>query len=129
MGGFFGAIRDAMPDYWGRCVVEHHSGRARLEDFDYLIEAPDDHAGVLGFGSDIEPLVPQCRFNRTLDLERIQSAADALIKDIPGPIGSVAAQVEALSLLGTSMGGARPKSVVEDNGGLWIAKFGRPDDR
>lgn len=32
-------------------------------------------------------------------------------------------------LIGTSMGGARPKAVVEDNDGLWIAKFNRPDDR
>jgi serine/threonine-protein kinase HipA len=32
-------------------------------------------------------------------------------------------------LLGTSMGGARPKAVVEDNEGLWVAKFNRPDDR
>src|SRR3990167_5869616 len=23
MNGFFGAIRDAMPDYWGRKVIEH----------------------------------------------------------------------------------------------------------
>lgn len=27
------------------------------------------------------------------------------------------------------MGGARPKAVVEDNEGLWIAKFNRVDDR
>jgi serine/threonine-protein kinase HipA len=26
------------------------------------------------------------------------------------------------------MGGARPKAVVEDDDGLWIAKFNRPDD-
>jgi serine/threonine-protein kinase HipA len=32
-------------------------------------------------------------------------------------------------LLGTSMGGARPKAVVEDDEGLWIAKFNRADDR
>ncbi len=31
-------------------------------------------------------------------------------------------------LLGTSMGGARPKAVIEDNEGLWLAKFNRPDD-
>lgn len=31
-------------------------------------------------------------------------------------------------LIGTSMGGARPKAVVEDKAGLWIAKFNRPDD-
>lgn len=30
--------------------------------------------------------------------------------------------------IGTSMGGARPKAVVEDDDGLWIAKFNRPDD-
>jgi serine/threonine-protein kinase HipA len=27
------------------------------------------------------------------------------------------------------MGGARPKTVVEDQDGLWLAKFNRPDDR
>jgi serine/threonine-protein kinase HipA len=32
-------------------------------------------------------------------------------------------------LLGTSMGGARPKAVVQDREGLWIAKFKRDDDR
>ena len=32
-------------------------------------------------------------------------------------------------LLGTSMGGARPKAVVQVGDGLWIAKFNRDDDR
>jgi len=32
-------------------------------------------------------------------------------------------------LLGTSMGGARPKAVVEDKTGLWLAKFHKPGDR
>jgi serine/threonine-protein kinase HipA len=27
------------------------------------------------------------------------------------------------------MGGARPKAVVENGDGLWVAKFNRPDDR
>src|SRR5258707_12134891 len=40
-----------------------------------------------------------------------------------------AAQVQDLMLIGTSMGGARPKAVVEDGEGLWIAKFNKPDDR
>ena len=43
--------------------------------------------------------------------------------------GPDAAQVEELLLLGTSMGGARPKAVIEDGDALWIAKFSRPDDR
>lgn len=32
-------------------------------------------------------------------------------------------------MLLTSMGGARPKAVVEDNEGLWAANFNRPDNR
>jgi len=31
-------------------------------------------------------------------------------------------------VLGTAMGGARPKAVVEDHDALWVAKFNRPDD-
>ena len=65
MSGFFGAIRDSMPDYWGRLLIERRSGRARLDEFDYLMEGPDDRAGVLGFGSGIEPPAPRRRFNAT----------------------------------------------------------------
>ena len=32
-------------------------------------------------------------------------------------------------LQGTSMGGARPKAVVEDDGALWVAKFNCADDK
>lgn len=128
MGGFFGAIRDALPDSWGRKVIERHA-RARLSEFDYLLRGPDDRAGALGFGRNTEPPFPENRFNRTLDLERLQSAADALLNDEPVLAGSAAEQAADLLMLGgTSMGGARPKAVVEDDGAMWIAKFGRTDD-
>ena len=128
MGGFFGAIRDAMPDSWGRKVIARHT-RGPVSEFDCLLRAPDDRAGALGFGRNTEPPFPQNRFNRTLDLERLQQAADALINDDPALAGSAAEQAEDLLLLGgTSMGGARPKAVVDDDGALWIAKFARTDD-
>jgi serine/threonine-protein kinase HipA len=129
MGGFFGAIRDSMPDYWGRLVIEKHSGHARLEEFDYLMEGTDDRAGALGFGLNVEPPAPKRQFNRTLDLDRLQTAADAVIGGEPAPGGTDAAQVQELLLEGTSMGGARPKAVVQDDHELWVAKFGRHDDR
>jgi serine/threonine-protein kinase HipA len=128
MGGFFGAIRDGMPDSWGRMVLERHT-RGPVSEFDCLLRAPDDRAGALGFGRSTEPPLPENRFNRALDLERLQQAADALIDDDPDLAGSAAEQAEDLLLLGgTSMGGARPKAVVEDDGALWIAKFARTDD-
>jgi serine/threonine-protein kinase HipA len=76
-----------------------------------------------------EPPAPRRDFNRTVDLEHLQELADSVIsQDEEQPAGSEAQQVEDLLLLGTSMGGARPKVVVEDAGGLWLAKFNRSDD-
>ena len=129
MQGFFGAIRDSMPDFWGRRVIERTAGFAELTEFDYLLRGPDDRAGALGFGLHVEPPVPRRRFNRTLDLARLQRAADAIITDDPDFAGSAGDQLEELLLLGTSMGGARPKAVVRDDHDLCIAKFGRQDDR
>ena len=129
MGGIFGAIRDSMPDSWGRRVIERNSNITLLDELDYLLKGPDDRAGALGFGLNVEPPAPRRQFNRTLDLERLQAAADALMQDNPELAGSAAAQVEELLLVGSGMGGARPKVVVEETDDLWIAKFSRPDDR
>ena len=129
MEGFFGAIRDAMPDSWGRRVIERHVGAVRLEEFDYLLRGPDDRAGALGFGLTVEPPASTPGFADTLELARLQSAADRVMSGDPERAGSAGARVEALLWPGTSLGGARPKAVVQDPRGLWIAKFGRQTDR
>lgn len=128
MNGLFGALRDAGPDHWGRRIIEKHAGNARLGELDYLLESPDDRAGALGFGLNQVPPAPRRKFNQTLDLEKLQKLAGTLVDDTL-PDAPEAAQVQDLMLLGTSMGGARPKAVVQDDEGLWIAKFNRPDDR
>jgi len=127
--GIFGALRDAGPDYWGRRVIERHADKPELSELDYLLCAPDDRAGALGFGLGKAPPAPRRRFNQTLDLDRLQAIADAIVKDEALPAGSATDQVEDLMLIGTSMGGARPKAVVDDEDGLWLAKFNRPEDR
>jgi serine/threonine-protein kinase HipA len=126
--GIFGALRDAGPDYWGRRVIEKHAAKTQLGELDYLLESPDDRAGALGFGLNQVPPAPLRKFNKTIDLEKLQELAEALVKD-EIPADPEAQQVQDLLLLGTSMGGARPKAVVQDDAGLWIAKFNRPDDR
>lgn len=127
--GVFGALRDASPDHWGRRIIERYAGKMQLGEIDYMLESPDDRAGALGFGLNREPPAPRRDFNRTLALERLQRLADAVIADEDLPEDRDVQQAEALLLQGTSMGGARPKSVVEDDAGLWIAKFNRPDDK
>ncbi len=127
--GVFGALRDAGPDHWGRRVIEKHSGKAKLDEIDYLLRAPDDRAGALGFGVGLKPPAPERKFNKTLDLEKLTMLAEAIIADEETPDSPEARQVKDLMLIGTSMGGARPKTVVEDAEGLWVAKFNRPDDQ
>jgi serine/threonine-protein kinase HipA len=128
LNGVFGALRDAGPDHWGRRVIEKHAGRVNLGELDYLLESADDRAGALAFGLNTVPPAPLRKFNQTLDLEKLQALAEALIRDeIPNDPASP--QVQDLLLLGTSMGGARPKAVVQDGDALWIAKFNQDDDR
>jgi len=126
--GLFGALRDSSPDHWGRRVIEKHAGVAALDELDYLLQSPDDRAGALGFGLNVEPPAPKRQFNRTIELEHLQELADALTRDEIDPDNRDQVQAQDLLLLGTSMGGARPKAVVEDEGALWIAKFNRRDD-
>ena len=133
MGGVFGALRDASPDHWGRRVIQRHLGKAQPGEMDYLLHSPDDRAGALGFGLHQTPPAPRRSFNQTLHLAAVQRIADAFVADehLPATGGADEAdhdQVERLMLIGTSMGGARPKAVVEDDDGLWLAKFNRPDD-
>jgi serine/threonine-protein kinase HipA len=129
LGGVFGALRDAGPDYWGRRLIEKHSGKTVLGEIDYLLESPDDRAGALGFGLGQEPPAPRRTFNRTLDLAKLQKIADEIVRSDSNEKDTDAIQIQELMLIGTSMGGARPKTVVEDDQGLWIAKFNRHDDR
>lgn len=130
LNGFFGAIRDAMPDYWGRRVIEHNTNKMALSEFDYLLLGPDDRAGALSFGLNKVPPAPYRHFNKTLDLAYIQSLANSIIEDEPQILKHTTdeKQVRELLLQGTSMGGARPKTVVEHNNALWLAKFSSPND-
>ncbi len=129
MKGVFGALRDASPDSWGRRIIERHAGKSPLSELDYLLESPDDRAGALSFGLGQQPPAPKRKFNQTIALDKLQARADAIVNDEELPVDQQVTQAEELLLEGTSMGGARPKAVVENDEGLWIAKFNRADDK
>ncbi len=78
---------------------------------------------------DPTPPAPLRKYNRTIDLEKLQAVSDAIIADDEVPRDDPDAQQAHELLAGTSMGGARPKVVVEAHDGLWLAKFNRVDDR
>ena len=129
LNGLFSSLRDAGPDYWGRQIIERHSGKAGLSEVDYLLESPDDRAGALGFGLNQKPPAPLRKYNKTVALDKLQKIAERMVQEQLDASDNENIQVQELLLIGTSMGGARPKASVEDETGLWVAKFGRSDDR
>jgi serine/threonine-protein kinase HipA len=133
--GFFGALRDAMPDYWGRRVLERRTGHEPLDELDYLLLGPDDRAGALAFGPTPQPPADfRGHASSFVGLPKLQAAAEALLATEADETSDALADdplrvdTETLLLLATSMGGARPKVVVEHEGALYLAKLNRPDD-
>ncbi len=121
-----GVFHDAAPDAWGRMLLERLHG-AGLSEFDMLTLTHDttrqgalrfcDHKGYVVTG-DTAP-VP-----RLIDLEELRVIASSI--ESRGEVSN-----EALRLMadvGGSIGGARPKANVLDDGHLWIAKFSSVDD-
>jgi len=127
LNGVFGALRDASPDAWGRRVIERIVGRQDLDEIDFLLESPQDRAGALSFGRGPVPPAPVREFNRVVQLEELRRAAALIEEDRPGQ--PVPPRILDLLDPGSSLGGARPKNVVEDDDGLWIAKFPQRGDR
>ena len=130
LNGIFGALRDSGPDAWGRRVIEHAMGRLDLGEVDYLLNSPHDRAGALSFGLNEVPPPPNRSFNKTIQLETLLKAATELESlEFGAPLSAELRQLQQLVDTGTSMGGARPKNVVEDDSGLWLAKFPSKSDR
>lgn len=122
----FGGIRDAAPDAWGRRVIERrlNAAGAELSEAAYLLETRDDRTGALDFRKRRTDGPRKHPFNRIVQLDYLLDCADRIDNDEPVP-----AEMLQLFQYGSSMGGARPKSVVEDDDGLWVAKFPARRDR
>jgi serine/threonine-protein kinase HipA len=127
LGGVFGALRDGAPDAWGRLVIDRVSGRTDLTEIEYLLESPEDRAGALSFGRGVEPPAPVVDYNRVVNLDGLREAARLI--EAGASTERIREQVRQVLEPTTSMGGARPKNTVEDDTGLWVAKFPARGDR
>ncbi len=125
LGGFCGAIRDAMPDAWGRRLIERQSGHHGSEEFDFLRFGDADRGRRARIQSRSLPCHAGLVVPGLLALHALEAAARAVLTGKPHPLGETA---HDLLFPGTSLGGARPKATIEDAGNLWLAKFGQPGD-
>jgi serine/threonine-protein kinase HipA len=126
MNGMFGALRDVAPDFWGRRVIDRRHPNEDLTEFDYLVHPGLGRIGALSFGSEVGP--PSPRAGRAIpglrDLMELRRAAESI--EAGEPVGEAIYQ---LLDPGSSVGGARPKTVITDDGAIWLAKFPQRGDR
>jgi serine/threonine-protein kinase HipA len=123
---FFGGVRDAAPDSWGRRVIEAKlkAPPNSLAESQYLLHAGSERVGAL----DVRPSrtdLPTAGVSGWHTLNHLMEAAERIEDGLPVP-----AHLGAIFVEGTGMGGARPKASVRDEQGvLWLAKFASRHDR
>jgi serine/threonine-protein kinase HipA len=124
-----GCIRDAAPDAWGRRVIINKMlGRrgslvdtAELSELTYLLESGSDRIGALDFQRSPTEYIPRSALN--VPLEELLDSAARVEQGVP-----LTPELDEALLRGSSIGGARPKALVEDDGKKYVAKFSSSGD-
>jgi serine/threonine-protein kinase HipA len=122
---FFGGIRDAAPDAWGRRVIEAKLKvpANSLPESQYLLHAGSERVGALDIRSSIHD-GPSTGASGWHTLAHLMEAAERIDEGQPIP-----AHLEGIFVDGTALGGARPKASIRDEAGvLWLAKFASRHD-
>ena len=124
-----GCIRDAAPDAWGRRVIINkklglkgaNTDTAELDELIYLLESGSDRIGALDFQYSPTEYVPRMVNNVSME-ELIESAArvEQGVQLTP--------DLDQALFHGSSIGGARPKALIQDQGKKYVAKFSSSTD-
>lgn len=124
-----GCLRDGAPDAWGRRVILNRTFGIKGKDADigaideltYLLESGSDRIGALDFQLSPTTYVP--RAAQAASLEELLTAAEKVEKGIP-----LTHELDQALFHGSSLGGARPKAMIEDGDKKLIAKFSSSSD-
>lgn len=124
-----GCLRDAAPDAWGRRVIINRKfGHRRdqidvgqLDELTYLLESGSDRIGALDFQRSATAYAPRGRGAATL--EELLNVAELVESGAP-----ITPDLDLALFHGSSIGGARPKAIIEDGERKLIAKFSSRDD-
>ena len=122
-------LRDASPDAWGRRVLINRklgvkgadASEIELDELTYLLESGSDRIGALDFQMSATQYVP--RQTKQASLEELQTAAEKVEKGV-----ALSPELDQALLNGTSLGGARPKVLLDDGQRKYIAKFSASND-
>lgn len=121
-GGLFGVLADTTPDRWGLRLMRL-THQAALSPADLLLATGDERVGCLAFSQSPQSPAPTPAFLPFGTRGEIADAFDRIARGEDADPKFI-----ALYRAGQSLGGVRPKAVIEHDGHLWIAKFQRHDD-
>lgn len=115
-----GAVDDARPDRWGERVIRFIDKPPRLSLLEYLYFAGDDRFGALGVSISPEEYLPR----RLGPLPTLQEADQVheLIRKVQDN-EPIPPELKRLVSPGATMGGARPKALLNFGGEQWVIKF------
>jgi len=124
-----GSIRDAAPDSWGRRVIINKTlGRkgagtdtAQLDELTYLLKSGSDRIGALDFQRSPTDYVPRIADN--VRLAELLESAERVEKGVP-----LTPELDQALFHGSSIGGARPKALIQDQAKKYVAKFSSSSD-
>ena len=122
-----GAVDDARPDRWGERVIRFIDKPPRLSLLEYLYYAGDDRFGALGVSTSAEHYLP--RRLGPLPVLAEANQIHELVRRIHDS-EPIPPELKRLISPGATMGGARPKALLDIDGEQWVIKFsdGEPAD-
>lgn len=115
-----GAVDDARPDRWGEKVIRVLDRPQRVSLMEYLYYAGDDRFGALGVSTSSAAYRPRAG-GPLPRLAEAQHLSEVIAKiEAAEPISDLEAK---LVRAGGSLGGAKPKALIEVGGEQWVIKF------
>lgn len=120
-----GAVDDARPDRWGERVMKKFERSPRLSLLEQLLFAGGDRYGALGVSqrADVYQPWPTSPMPLLGDLMTMHEVVRKVMANEP-----VSLLEQRLLRPGVSLGGARPKSLIEIEGEPWLVKFSEGED-
>lgn len=122
-----GAVDDARPDRWGEQVIRFIDRPPRLSLLEFLYFAGDDRFGALGVSTSADEYLPR-RLGPLPTLADADQIHELIRKVLANE--TVAPAHKRLISPGVTLGGARPKALLDIAGQQWVIKFadGDPTD-
>ncbi len=121
--GLFGVLADAGADSWGKKVILALHSTKPKNALEFLLAGSGMGVGALVFSLSSSQSKRKISKNLISDLPSLLKAKDAILADQEIP-----PEAKKAFEYGSSMGGARPKTIVQDGEISYLAKFNRPDD-